>query len=205
MTKRPFSVAAALMVSALSATPVPTEAPAPSVLRVAGMSERKLRCYQYVNRPYEGVRELLRQRALDVFQRATTSAAARASAIAASLHAGVGGIDIGVDVRIHIHAVRDEPGVAGLAPVTRIALGWEATRATALFPVMNAELSFWPLTATETQLEVEGAYRPPLGVVGSAIDAAIGHRIAEATVHRFLDDVVEQIRRDLPARRRSTG
>jgi hypothetical protein len=168
------------------------------MLRVTAMSERRLRCYQYVNRSYDAVRELLRERALEVFQRATTSAAARANEFAASLHADVAGVDVGIDVRMHVHAVRDEPGVAGLSPVTRIALAWEAAHATALFPVMNAELSLWPLTATETQLEIEGAYRAPLGVVGSAIDAAVGGRVADATVHRFLDDVVAQIRRELP-------
>ena len=64
---------------------------------------------------------------------------------------------------------------------------------------MHLEMSAWPLSATETQIEIAGEYRPPLGVVGNAIDAAVGHRIAEASVHRFLEDVVEQIRRELPA------
>jgi hypothetical protein len=164
------------------------------------MSEpRKVRCYQYVNRPFDAVRELLRQQALQVFQRATKSASARAGALGASLHAEVATIDVGVEVRIHVRGIRDEKGIAGMSPATRIVLGWEATRATALFPVMNAELSFWPLTSTETQLEIEGAYEPPLGAVGKAADAAIGHRVAEATVHRLLEDVVEQIRRELPA------
>jgi hypothetical protein len=164
------------------------------------MSEpQKLRCYQYVNRPYDAVRELLRQRPLEVFQRATTSAAERANAVEASLRAGIAGIDVGVDVRIHLHGIHDDAGVAGLSPVTRVTLVWEAKRAPAFFPVMKAELSFFPLTSTETQLELEGAYRPPLGAVGKVADAALGHRVAEATVHRFLDNIVEQIRRELPA------
>ena len=117
---------------------------------------RTLRCHQYVNRPYTDVRELLRQRAQTVFQGATQSAAARADALGASLHATVAGLDVGVDVRIHIRATRDEKGVAGMSPVTRFTLGWEAMRATALFPVMSAELSLWPLTSTETQLGIEG-------------------------------------------------
>jgi hypothetical protein len=66
---------------------------------------------------------------------------------------------------------------------------------------MKAVLSFWPLTSSETQMEIEGAYRPPLGAVGNVADAAVGHRVAEAAVHRFLDDVVEQIRRELPEAR----
>jgi hypothetical protein len=63
---------------------------------------------------------------------------------------------------------------------------------------MHLELSAWPLSSTETQLEITGEYRPPLGMVGQAMDAALGHRIAEASVHSFLEDVVEQMKRDLP-------
>ena len=164
------------------------------------MSEpRKLRCYQYINRPYNAVRELVRRRPLEVFQRATTSAAERANAVEVSFRAGIAGIDAGVDVRIHLEGIHDDEGVAGLSPVTRVTLAWEAKRAPAFFPVMRAELSFYPLTSTETQLELEGAYRPPLGAVGNLADAALGHRVAEATVHRFLDQIVEQIRRELPA------
>lgn len=162
------------------------------------MKDPQVRIYQYVNRPYGAVRELLRLRPVELFQQATNSAAARASAVAASLHAGVAGVDLGVDVRIHVQSVRDDAGVAGMSPVTHVELAWEALRAPGLFPVMKARLSFWPLTAAETQLEIEGAYKPPLGVVGNVLDAAVGHRIAEATVHRFLDDVVEQLRRELP-------
>lgn len=164
------------------------------------MSEpRDLRCYQYVNRPYDTVRALLHTRPEDIFQRSTNSAAERANAVEASLHAAVANIDVGVDVRLHLHRIRDDEGVPGTLTVTRVTFTWEAVRASALFPVMSAELSFWPLTSTETQLELAGTYRPPLGAVGYVADAAFGHRVAEATVHRFLDDIVEQIRRKLPA------
>lgn len=163
------------------------------------MSEpRKLRCYAYVNRPYATVRTALHQRPLELLKQATTSAADRAGSLAGSLRVGVGPIEVGVGVRIHVHAVRDEDGVAGLSPVTRVVLGWEAANASGLFPLMSAELCAWPLSSSETQLEIEGSYQPPLGAVGNAIDAAVGHRIAEASVYRFLEDVVEQLRRDLP-------
>lgn len=158
---------------------------------------RKVRCYQYVNRPYAAVRRLLVERGASLFQRATASASARATEVGATLHTGVGAVEVAVDVRIFVHAVSEDEGVAGMSPVLRIALGWEASHAAALFPVMKGELSFWPLTATETQLEIEGTYRPPLGVIGNAADAAIGHRIAEASIHQFLDDIVEQIRHEL--------
>ncbi len=160
---------------------------------------RQLRTYAYVNRPYETVRAALHQRPLEILKQATTSAGARASSLAASLRVGVGGIQVGVGLSVQVKAVRDEDGVAGLGPVTRVQLGWEAANAASFFPVMSAELSAWPLSASETQLEIEGTYRPPLGAVGTAIDAVVGHRIADASVHTLLEDIVEQLRRELPS------
>jgi hypothetical protein len=54
---------------------------------------------------------------------------------------------------------------------------------------VKADLSIYPLTATETQLDFSGLYEQPLGVVGKAMNAMLGHRIAEASVHRFVGDV----------------
>ncbi len=163
------------------------------------MSEpRRLRCYEYVNRPFEEVRKALHARALEVFQRATTAAAARADALVANLRVDVGSMKVGVDVHLHVRGTHDEPAQDGISPVTRVSLAWEATRGAGLFPTMSAELAAWPLSSSETQLELEGEYRPPLGIVGSAIDAVVMHRVAEASVKRFLDDVVEQLRRELP-------
>jgi hypothetical protein len=62
---------------------------------------------------------------------------------------------------------------------------------------MEAELSAWPVSAAETQLEIEGHYRPPFGPVGEAVDAVVGHRVAQAAVHGFFEDAVEQIRHEL--------
>ena len=164
------------------------------------MSEpRRLRCYEYVNRPYEQVRDLLRGQPLELLQRATTSAASRARTLAATLHVGVAGIDIGVDVRTNVQRIREEERAAAVSPATILEIGWEASGAPRLFPVMHLELSAWPLSSTETQIEIVGEYRPPLGVVGNAFDAAVGHRIAEASMKNFLENVVEQMRRELPA------
>ena len=166
------------------------------------MSEsQKLRCYQYGNRPYEEVGDVLRRRALELLQRATTSAAARATSLAATLHVGVGAVEIGADVRPYLNRIWEDESVGGLSPVTRVEIGWKASRAPALFPSMHLELAAWPLSSGETQLEINGEYNPPLGVVGDIIDAAVGHRIAEASVLHLLDDIVAEIQHDLPATR----
>ncbi len=165
------------------------------------MSEpRSLRSYDFVDRPYEGVRELLHRDPLKLMQRATTSAAAtRASSLIASLHLQVAGFEIGVEVRVFVRGVRDERLGASQTPMTRVELTWEAKSMAPLFPTMLAEITAQPLSSTETQVEIEGSYCPPLGPVGVAIDVAFGNRLGEAVVTRLLEDLVEQIRAEIPA------
>lgn len=168
------------------------------------MSEAsKVRCSRHVERPYPEVRRLLRERPRELFQRATTSAVQRADAVGASLHASAAGIEVGVDVHLHVQALKEEAPVAGLSPVAHFVLGWEAAHAPGFFPVMRAEVSLWPVTSSETAIEIEGEYRPPLGLAGRAIDAAAGHRVAEVTVQRFVDDLAAQLCRELPESRES--
>jgi hypothetical protein len=62
---------------------------------------------------------------------------------------------------------------------------------------MKAELSIYPLTATETQLDFKGQYEPPLGPLGKAVNAMVGYRIAEVSVHRFVNDVAGYLRQTL--------
>jgi hypothetical protein len=158
---------------------------------------RRVHCYGYVGYPYEQVRALLQRAPLDLFQRATASAAARAGSIAASLRVGVGGVEVAVDVRTHIRRIRDEESIAGLPPSLSLEIAWEASHGAPMFPLMEAQLSAWQVSAGETQLEMEGYYRPPFGPIGTALDRAVGHRVAQAAVHRFFEDTLEEIRREL--------
>ena len=82
-------------------------------------------------------------------------------------------------------------------PATRLHLEWEAARLPRLFPLMKADLSIYPITATETQLDFNGLYEPPLGPLGKALNAMVGHRIAEVSVHRFVSDLAGYLRKTL--------
>jgi len=156
-------------------------------------------CYRYVERSYEDVAARLRPDPLDLLQRATTSASARAKSLATSLRVEVAGLEICVDVRLYVRRVRDRNDDGRASPGLCLDISWEALNNPGLFPSMLAELSVWPVSACETQIDFKGAYWTPMGPLGAAIDAALGHRIAEAAVHRFLEDLVEQLRSDLPA------
>jgi hypothetical protein len=159
---------------------------------------RIIRCYEYVTRPYGAVRGLLHRAPLDLLHRATTRAAARSNDLAGRLNVDLGGIELGVEVALEVQSVTDGEAAGGLSPVTRVAIGWQAARAPSFFPLMSGHLSAWPLTTSETQIELEGSYTPPLGALGVAIDAAVGRRVADAAVRRFVEDVVERIRDELP-------
>jgi len=112
-------------------------------------------------------------------------------------------------------------GVAGVSKLVRvqarelswadlsagIALRWEATGpGGGLFPVLDANLTLTPApgSGAGSVLELAGVYRPPLGLVGQALDRAVLHRIAAATVRRFLAWVAAQLT-DQPARNGADG
>lgn len=162
----------------------------------------EIRCYDYVNHPYEKVRDALRQDAINVFQAATKAAASRAQSVAAELHVDLGGIGVKADINISVKRIEEEAGDAASGPAIRLQLEWEAATAPGLFPFMKADLSVYPLTSTETQLDFWGLYEPPFGGLGRAMNAVAGHRIAEASVHRFINEVAEYLRKTLVATRR---
>jgi hypothetical protein len=154
----------------------------------------EIRCYDYVNHPYAMVREVLTRDAPALFQSATRAAATRADSVASELHAGIGGIGVEADIKISVRNIEEKVSEAMSVPVTRLQVEWEAAKMPHLFPLMKADISIYPLTRTETQLEFLGLYEPPLGAFGKAVNAVIGHRIAEASVHRFVSDVAHHLR-----------
>jgi len=158
---------------------------------------REIRSYDYVNRPYERVRDALRQNALTVFQSATKAAASRAQSIAAELHVDFGGIGVKTDINISVKNIEEIVDTTS-TPTTLLLLEWEAATVPGLFPIMKGELSLYPLTPTETQLDFSGFYEPPFGAVGRTMNAIVGHRIAEVSVHRFVSDVAGYLRQALP-------
>lgn len=79
---------------------------------------------------------------------------------------------------------------------------WEAAEASEVFPVLSADLELDALQGDGCQLSLMGTYRPPLSVVGEATDRLLGHRVAEATVRRFVLDVAARLaRHDVTASR----
>jgi hypothetical protein len=157
---------------------------------------RDIRAFDYVNFPYERVRSVLTTDALAVFHAATRAATGRTHTLASALRVEIGGIEFGKEIELAVRE-KQQKGKEKGGPMTRLEVDWKAARTPGLFPLMKAELAIYPLTATETQLDFSGHYEPPLGWLGTAVDAAVGHRIAEASVHRFVAEVAQYLRDEL--------
>ena len=110
------------------------------------------------------------------------------------------GFVAGEDHRID-KAVRIEVGDPYVLPSkTMLPLSWTATGAERIFPQLDADIEIAALGAHRTQLSISARYRPPLGVFGRALDRAMLHRIAEATIKDFLDRVGDRMRARIPSR-----
>ncbi len=72
---------------------------------------------------------------------------------------------------------------------TVLPVRWSAAEAAGLFPSLDADLEIAPIGPRRTQLAMSARYVPPFGALGRAIDRALLHRVAEATLKDFLDRV----------------
>jgi hypothetical protein len=70
---------------------------------------------------------------------------------------------------------------------------WHAADPEALLPTLDADVEVAALTPETTQLSMSARYDPPLGAVGRAVDRALLHRVAEATLKDFLDRVAASL------------
>ena len=97
---------------------------------------REIRSYDYVNHPYETVRDALSEDAAAVFRRATKVATSRVESVASELRVNLGGIEVATDIEISITKTEERSRESGSLPATHLHLEWEAARSPRLFPVL---------------------------------------------------------------------
>jgi hypothetical protein len=159
---------------------------------------QELHCYDYVNRPYWIVRSALTADPRAVFERATCEGAKRVKETASKLRIEIGPVELGAEVDIVVREIEERRGGKGQGSITTMKLELSASHSPELFPKLEATLAIYPLTPTETQIDLQGTYAVPLGPLGNAVDAVVGHRLAHASVNRFVTDVAALLRQELP-------
>jgi hypothetical protein len=71
---------------------------------------------------------------------------------------------------------------------------WEAVGSSGgLFPVLDADITLTPYGSATSLLALSGAYRPPLGPLGVALDRVVLHRVAGATIQGFVNQLGEAV------------
>jgi len=107
-------------------------------------------------------------------------------------------IEVGFEV-VRDRRVRREVQIEVGEPVsvpsrtTVLPLAWEPKDGGRALPQLDADIEIAALGSMRTQLSMSARYRPPLGMIGRALDRALMHRVAEATIKDFLDRVGERL------------
>ena len=117
---------------------------------------RQIRSYDYVNHPYDRVRDLLKQNALAVFQSATKAAAVTRRVRCCRTARRFRRCRRESRHQDHCEGRRGETRRGYFQSEHEAASGMEAATLPRLFPLMRGELSVYPLTSTETQLDFSG-------------------------------------------------
>jgi hypothetical protein len=156
---------------------------------------REIHTCAFVSYPYERVSEVLRRDPVGLIQRANVHAVSRARELVSTLPESLGGVEVDQEFIVELTSVAEETEVM-LGPRTRLCLSWRASRHPHLLPTMDATLDVLTLGPREAQLDFVGKYRPAHGMVGAAVDKAIGHRILDAAAHRFVESIAERLRMD---------
>lgn len=101
----------------------------------------------------------------------------------------LGEVGIGDGPRIDRTVAIEIGDAVRLAAGVVLPFSWRAVTGARLFPAFEADLELAGLGVDRTQLSINARYTPPMGAIGRAIDRALLHRVAEATVKDFLDHV----------------
>jgi hypothetical protein len=94
------------------------------------------------------------------------------------------------DVRVTTGPPRDRVG-ALVVP-----LAWEPSKLQALFPVLNGDMELAPIGRGSCRLTLSASYAPPLGELGTHLDHAVLHHVAQSTVRSFLARVAAVLQAD---------
>jgi hypothetical protein len=77
---------------------------------------------------------------------------------------------------------------------TVLPIRWTTGAEHSLLPSMDGDIELAPFGPGVSHLAMSGRYTPPYGSLGQAIDRAMLHRVAEATVRDFVGRVANALR-----------
>jgi len=152
-----------------------------------------VRSYTEVDRTYDEVRQALLDRADRWLPGVATDAGRRGELLLAEVGFGGEHARVETPVVIEIRPAMEFPSRLVLP------IEWRPLSARNLLPKLDGDLEIAPLGPRRTHCSLSARYRPPLGIVGEALDRALLHRVAEATVKDFVDRLAASFSAELVA------
>lgn len=147
-----------------------------------------VRYYAEVDRPFEELRSVMLDGPERWLPGLATDASHRSELLLAEV--GFGRESTRVEKRVLIEFRQPMEFPSRL----RLPMEWRPLSARNLFPKLEGDLEIAPLGPKRTHLSLSATYRPPLGIVGQALDRSLLHRVAEATVKDFVDRIAAAFR-----------
>ena len=142
-----------------------------------------VRSYVELNLPIADVEASLLRTPEQWIPELASSAEERGDRLLAEVGFAVSGHQVGKRVEIELGPPVRTPGRTWL-PIL-----WHATGPKGLFPSLEGELEVAALGPGLTQLGLSARYKPPFGLIGESVDRVLLHRVAEATIHDFVERV----------------
>lgn len=97
------------------------------------------------------------------------------------------GVKLGnVPIYKHVRLQVGNSYVAAHRESIMLAVSWTAVGGPPLFPSMEGTLHADPYGPQSTRLTLNARYDPPMGALGSLIDRALMHRLAQSTMDDFV-------------------
>ena len=144
---------------------------------------RDVQFVKAIDRPYVDVRDALADDPAILGDADTDG-------IAAHLNTRVGGTDLTRTMRVEIVEF-DEP--AGQPARCTLIFRGDAVHHAELFPHLEARLDAVPISEERTALFFVGTYKPPMGLLGGAVDALALHHRAEESLRGWFGSVTSRI------------
>ncbi|MGO8874167.1 MAG: hypothetical protein ACLQNG_00155 [Acidimicrobiales bacterium] len=84
-----------------------------------------------------------------------------------------------------------DPRQTGMAVI--VPIRWEPVAFERLLPMLDADIELLDLGDGHCRLSMSGRYQVPLAQLGATLDRLAMHRLAEASVRRFLSEISETL------------
>ena len=108
----------------------------------------------------------------------------------AALDLEVAGIHVGKEANVE---VGDYTYVEGLIPMGRLQIRWVPADGSTFVPEIHSALEIEAIDEKRTMVSLLAWYDPPFGALGRLVDRVAMHRVADAVMRHYFDELIDEL------------